>query len=158
MIIVSIKKIQSKLINFPFNPITLMKLFSKCSCTVWTVMGVLIQADKLLALYPGECSHHTMPLDMACLMTKVFHTEADSSSDEYSTQVSGFCQNFLLNAEGRLGAFMVEAFPRSLGRRSRILNFGFYFLGRARANLRTFISLWMFVFFVDSSETWGSEI
>lgn len=56
-----------------------------------------------------------------------------------------FCGNLLTQCRGMLDAFMVEAFPRSLGRKSGILIFWFStYSGQGKGKSWTLISLWMF--------------
>lgn len=94
--------------------------------------GVLIQADKLLALYPKVILITPCPWTWHALMTKCSILKLTALVMSIQHRSVDFCQNFLTECGGSLGAFMVEAFPRSLGRRSRILNFGFWFSGQGK--------------------------
>lgn len=83
------------------------------------------------------------------------HTEAEAgySDDEPPAWVSGYLWKPVDWMQRDAQAFLVEAFPRSLGRRSGMLTFGFQFiLDRAKTNLDLLFLCKCLVVFMEYSE------
>lgn len=99
-----------------------------------------------------------MPLDTARPNDKVFHTEADSSSDQYPTQVSGFLSKFLDLMQREAWCLHGRGVSQKPGKKIKDIKFWFsIFWARQRQILNSLFLCGCFVLFVDSSETWGSE-
>lgn len=85
-------------------------------------------------------------LKLTALMMNIQHRSAD------------IYQNLFTQCGEMFGAFMIEAFPRSLVRRLGVLTFGFQFiLGRTKVNLELLFFCECPLFFIEYSETWGTQ-
>ena len=95
-----------------------------------------------------------MPLDTACPNDKVSHTEADSSNDEYSTQVRGFLSKFLDIMWREVWCLHGGGISQKPGKKIKDIKFWFsVFWAWQRQILNSLFLCECFVFFVESSET-----